>query len=118
MSDSLKRYQKRIRHEFEFNGETYQVRGLTNREIERSEQLENKLKNSLFFGFGLLTESGEQEFTPETDEQDAAFAERVRLALQDVPLPTMRKLIEEIVKTTMPPADNKGFVKNSEATAT
>lgn len=118
MSSALRRYEKRICREFEFNGETYKVRGLTNGEIERSEKLENTLKNSLFFGLGLLNENGEQEFALAADEQDAAFAERVKAEMTNVPLPTMRKLIDEIVKTTMPPKDMDGFIKNSEATAT
>lgn len=118
MSKSLSRYQKRIAREFDFNGEKYNVRGLTNREIERSEKLDSTLKNPFFFGVGLLAPDGEQEFTQGEGEADAQFAERVRGELLDVPLPTMRRLIDEIVKTTMPPKDMETFVKNSEATAT
>lgn len=112
MSQNLARYRKRIARAFDFNGETYHVRGLTNGEIARAEKLENTLKNSLFFGFGLLSPDGSQEFTQNEGETDAEFAERIRAELTDVPLPTMRELIDQIVKTTMPPKDAESLIKN------
>lgn len=117
MSEALKRYAKRICREFEYNGETYHVRGLTNGEIERANKLEEGLKTFLYMGCGLLDEGGGQIFT-QGDDDDATFASRVKAEMQSVPLPMMRRAMDEIVKTTMPPTDMEAFIKNSAATAT